>query len=262
MYLKIAEDIRERTVTIFKDNDFYIKMVDEVILSLTTVISSYKKGEDNPLDSLKFLQKDLKILFKKCLREFNSYYSLHCLEERVFLFFSLFLINHKDGRKTIELKKEKDKLIVYMLQRFKQSQSATNGDFKQFLGELGQFIAIMTLVFIFMPLLKKDNKLDENASKAELESEITNCKKEMITLIKTANPNFTENNIEELFLNHVTNFDIKKSTFVIILNIIELELDDNYIRLEDIDYINIGNKILDVFNPMEFLEVILNYDYA
>jgi len=193
-------------LNIFKENDFYSKMVDEVVISLTTVISSYKKGEENPLDSLTYLKKENKSLFYICLKEFRSYYSLHCLEEKVFLFFSLFLINPRDGRKSLDLKKEKEKLIVFMLQRFKQSVSATNGDFKQFLGELGKFIALMTIIFIFIPIIKS-----ENLKKIEAEEEMSKSQKEMILMVKRANTNFIETDIEDIFINYVTNLEIKRS---------------------------------------------------
>jgi len=39
-------------------------------------------------------------------------------------------------------------------------------------------------------------------------------------------------------------------------------MDDNYIRLEENEYYYICNKIIDVFNPIEYLEVVLNYDYV
>ncbi len=182
-------------------------MVGDVLESLNPVISKYKKGEEDPLDSISFLQKDAKLLFNICIREYRYYYSLHCLEERVFLFFSLFLINHKDGRKTLALKKEKEKLINYLLDRFKQTPSATNGDFKQFLGELGQFFAMMTIIFIFIPLLKisLSNKIDSFKEGMSL------SQKEMLLMMKKANPMFDETNLEYIFTNYVLDYSIRKS---------------------------------------------------
>jgi len=192
-------------------------MVDEVVSSINPVIISYKKGEENPLDSIPYLKKDLKTRFNLCLKQFRYYYSLHCLEERVFLFFSVFLINYKDGRKALDLKKEKEKLILFMLKRFNHSTSATNGDFKQFLGELGKFMAIMTIIFIFIPILKSNELIISNSSnsssKKESEDEMKKSQREMIYMVKKSNPNFDESVIEDIFIQFVTSMDIQKSKY-------------------------------------------------
>jgi len=192
-------------------------MVDEVVSSINPVIISYKKGEENPLDSIPYLTKDLKTRFNLCLKQFRYYYSLHCLEERVFLFFSVFLINYKDGRKALDLKKEKEKLILFLLKRFNHSTSATNGDFKQFLGELGKFMAIMTIIFIFIPILKSNelniSNSSNSSSKKESEDEMKKSQREMIYMVKKSNPNFDESMIEDIFIKFVTSTDIKKSKY-------------------------------------------------
>lgn len=192
-------------------------MVDEVVSSINPVIISYKKGEENPLDSIPYLKKDLKTRFNLCLKQFRYYYSLHCLEERVFLFFSVFLINYKDGRKALDLKKEKEKLILFMLKRFNHSTSATNGDFKQFLGELGKFMAIMTIIFIFIPILKSNelniSNSSTSSSKKESEDEMKKSQREMIYMVKKSNPNFDESVIEDIFIQFVTSMDIQKSKY-------------------------------------------------
>ena len=192
-------------------------MVDEVVSSINPVIISYKKGEENPLDSIPYLKKDLKTRFNLCLKQFRYYYSLHCLEERVFLFFSVFLINYKDGRKALDLKKEKEKLILFLLKRFNHSTSATNGDFKQFLGELGKFMAIMTIIFIFIPILKSNelniSNSSTSSSKKESEDEMKKSQREMIYMVKKSNPNFDESVIEDIFIQFVTSMDIQKSKY-------------------------------------------------
>jgi len=43
--------------------------------------------------------------------------------------------------------------------------------------------------------------------------------------------------------------------------IIEFEYDEAYLRIDDLDYQNICNKLIEIYNPIGFLNMILDSEY-